>query len=132
MSVTPLSPVQPSPAVTASVVSDGLAGKVPERLLTVARADVALEASQQNTQQNQETDELDLAESIKQMNSVTQAFGMQVRFAIHDESGQVIVQVYDMTSQKVIREIPPQHLKEVLAKILDVGDVKGILLDNQA
>lgn len=66
-----------------------------------------------------------------QMQIAVQAFGMQVRFAVDPDSQQVIVQVYDVTTQEVIREIPPEQIVKVLSKIRDAHDAKGLLLDEQ-
>lgn len=74
----------------------------------------------------------DLMEAVSQAQVAARAFGTQVRFAVNKESHQVIVQVYDVETKEVIREIPPEQIVKVLSKIRDARDAKGLLLDEQA
>jgi uncharacterized FlaG/YvyC family protein len=74
----------------------------------------------------------DLMDVVAQAQVAAQAFGTQVRFAVNNESHQIIVQVYDVETKEVIREIPPEQIVNVLSKIMDARDAKGLLLDEQA
>lgn len=116
MMMTHLSPLNPLNVPTA-------AGGVPESRPEGEADTFPPEMQQIAAQQNVPSDFIDGA---------AQAFGTQVRFAVKYESHQVIVQVYDVETKKVIREIPPEQIVKVLSKIMDARDAQGLLLDEQA
>lgn len=51
-----------------------------------------------------------------------------LQFSVHEDTGQTVVRVVDKDSGKLIRQIPPQELLDLAAKL---EDMMGILFDKQ-
>ncbi len=60
-------------------------------------------------------EELDGA--IQQMNQAAEALNVELRFSIHEGTERIMVQVVDKQSQKVIREMPPERVLNMVAQI---------------
>ncbi len=129
MPITSLSPLSPNVPVPAATAPESPAANISEALPKATQNKAVSPSSQPQGEQIQQ---LDFTESVEQMQAVAQAFGLQVHFSVDNASHQVIIQVYDANTQQVIREIPPRQIVSVLSRILDTGDAKGILLDEQA
>lgn len=147
MTITHLSPLNPVnvPAAEGGVTesrSEGMTEASPNVIQQVATQQDSQQQPQnvqpldlfQPSQQQpaKQTSHADLMDAVAQVQVAAQAFGTQVRFAVNNESHQIIVQVYDVETKEVIREIPPEQIVKVLSKIRDANDAKGILLDEQA
>lgn len=72
-------------------------------------------------------------EIIKATATVNEAMKLSnyyLEFQLHQESGRYQVKVVDTQSQEVIREIPPQYILDLSAKIKQIlNDVAGLLVD---
>ena len=51
-----------------------------------------------------------------------------LQFSVHKDTGQTVVRVVDKDTGKLIRQIPPQELLDLAAKL---EDMMGILFDQQ-
>lgn len=51
-----------------------------------------------------------------------------LQFSVHEDTGQTVVRVVDKDTGKLIRQIPPQELLDLAAKL---EDMMGILFDKQ-
>jgi len=51
-----------------------------------------------------------------------------LQFSVHKDTGQTVVRVVDKDTGKLIRQIPPQELLDLAAKL---EDMMGILFDKQ-
>jgi len=60
---------------------------------------------------------------------VEAASGRQLQFNTHERSRELLVQVKDMTTGEVIRQIPS---KEILAMRDRIADLVGMMLDKKA
>lgn len=69
-----------------------------------------------------------LGEKVEQLNQTAQLFNKKLHFEIHEETQRIMVQVMYADSGEVIREIPPQRILDLLARI---EQELGILLDEQ-
>jgi len=131
MTITPLSPLNP---LNVPAAEGGVAESRPEETteaLPRMIQPVAAPLSPSQTQNAQPPDRFQPSQADL-IDAVAQAFGTQVRFAVNNESHQIIVQVYDVETKEVIREIPPEQIVKVLSKIMDARDAKGLLLDERA
>lgn len=146
MTITSLSPLQPAPLSAAEgnmneSRSDGMTeapppvmqqvttpSEVPPQTQGVRRSDL-FQSSQGVAARR--FPPVDLMDVSAQAQVAIRAFGTQVRFAVDKESHQVIVQVYDVETKEVIREIPPEQIIKVMSKIMEAHDAKGLWLDEQ-
>ena len=64
----------------------------------------------------------DMQKNLKIMHNV------DLRFSVHEASGQIMVVVMDESSGKVIREIPPKEILNLAARF---DEMIGLILDKQ-
>lgn len=62
------------------------------------------------------------------MNKFVQAMDANIRFTIHEKSNQLMVQVVDQATDKVLKEFPSSEFLDTIAAI---RDYVGILLDKK-
>ena len=67
-----------------------------------------------------------IAEAMEKANETVRIFNPALHFTIHKETGRVMVQVIDTVNNKVIREVPPEKILDMIAKI---QEMVGLLLD---
>jgi len=75
---------------------------------------------------------VDLSHALKQVANVQKNVGMiqklDLQFAVHEATGEIMVTVRDEATGKVIREIPPHEILNLAAK---VEAMVGILFDKK-
>ena len=57
------------------------------------------------------------------------AFKSRLRFSIHEKTKDIMVEIIDIDTKEVIREIPPKMIKDLIANILEAV---GLLIDKKA
>lgn len=62
------------------------------------------------------------------MNQFVESMDVNIRFSVHEKTKQLIVQVVDQTSNKVLKEFPPHEFLDTVAAI---RSYVGILLDKK-
>lgn len=70
----------------------------------------------------------DVEKSIEDMNKALSMLNRSLKFVVHEDTGKLMVQVIDKESGKVIKEIPPQILLDIEARI---EKFLGILFDKK-
>ena len=70
----------------------------------------------------------EVTQMTEAMNKFIQAMNANIRFLIHQETNQIMVQVVDQTDNKVLKEFPPHEFLDTMAAI---RDYVGILLDKK-
>lgn len=85
-------------------------------------------ASKQLEQEIQKTEEqrqrIDAEKYLKEIINITEVFNRKLKFSIDKELDQVIVKVVDAETDKVIKEIPPDELKRLYAKMKEaIGSI---------
>jgi len=66
------------------------------------------------------------AKLIEQLFTTVAPYDKELRYSINQESGQVVVKVIDARTDKVIKEIPPEEIQKLQAKI---KKAVGLLID---
>lgn len=74
-------------------------------------------------------EEADLSDVVARANQAMQSLSRRVEFAVHSESGKVVVRVVDNATQQVIRQIPSEEMMSIASKI---DEWRGLLFDQQA
>lgn len=67
-----------------------------------------------------------LSDSVDKANKTVRIFNPTLHFVIHKETGRVMVQVIDKVENKIIREIPPEKILDMVARI---QEMVGLLVD---
>mgnify|MGYP000130043925 CR=1 FL=1 len=65
---------------------------------------------------------------LDKLNRAFDLFDIQLRFKIHEETKSLIVRVVDVKNDKVIREIPPERILDIYAKMMEF---LGLLFDER-
>jgi len=63
------------------------------------------------------------------MNKMARMFNSQLNFEVYEETNQLYVQFIDRETREVIKQIPPEELLELSAKI---QEMVGLILDKYA
>jgi len=71
---------------------------------------------------------VDLTEALQQANLATEAVKVGLRFQFHESSDRMLVKVIDVEKNKVIKEIPPEKLLDLVGQI---REMIGVLLDEK-
>ncbi len=72
-------------------------------------------------------DELDLA--VETVNQTVDAVDRALEFAVHQDTNRIMVRVVDRTNDKVIREVPPEKVLDLMAEL---RKLVGLLVDENA
>jgi flagellar protein FlaG len=67
-------------------------------------------------------------EAIEKLRQVGNIFNIRLDFRVDDETNRIVVKVIDTQTDKVIKEIPPEQLIHLAAKI---QDMVGLLVDEE-
>lgn len=67
-----------------------------------------------------------LEKAVEFINKTMETHGTELRFSIHKESGEYLVQVIETQNNEVIREIPPERVLDFVAHI---KKMLGIIID---
>ncbi len=59
-----------------------------------------------------------LTEISEKLNRIMDAFDIQARFFVHKETKDIVVKLVDIKTNKVIREIPPEKILDMVAKMI--------------
>ena len=71
----------------------------------------------------------ELSGAVNTANSRLECYNRRVEFSIHQKTGDVIIKIYDTDTGDVIREIPPEKIKDMIANLLEQV---GLLVDERA
>lgn len=75
-----------------------------------------------------EIDEDTLIKMINQANKAFEAKYTRLEFSIHKETHEIVVKVYDKETNELIREIPPEKILDIIAKLWELA---GIFVDER-
>ncbi len=65
---------------------------------------------------------------IEKANKALQLRSTAFEFAVHKQTKQIMVKVFDKDSGEIIREIPPQKVLDMVAKMWELA---GLLIDER-
>jgi flagellar protein FlaG len=69
------------------------------------------------------------AEVVSELNDVAKVLQTNLQFSIDEKTNKIVVKVLDADTQKVIRQIPPEDVMKMSARI---QELLGILFDQMA
>lgn len=71
----------------------------------------------------------DIVDAVEHLNAAVDIFNKGLHFRIHEDTEQIVVEVINKESGEVIRQIPPEYVLDVLAKI---DELLGVFIDERA
>ena len=63
----------------------------------------------------------DIRNQVRRANRALEAVDIQAKFSIHEGTGEIIVKLEDINTGEVIREIPPEKLLDLVAKMQEMA-----------
>ena len=66
----------------------------------------------------------DIRNQVRRANRALEAVDIQAKFSIHEGTGEIVVKLEDINTGEVIREIPPEKLLDLVAKMQEM--VRGL------
>ncbi|MBC7331416.1 MAG: flagellar protein FlaG [Synergistetes bacterium] len=115
-------------------VNPGLEYKVSHVVEKEAHQERALQEPLKRIQEEQkkaargELDKEELKDILNKFNRFLDAFNIQLKFKLHEETKTWIVRVVDVENDRVIREIPPEKILDMFAKMMEL---MGIIFDER-
>ncbi len=79
-------------------------------------------------QEKKQLDAKTVSDAIEKMNKTARIFNKSLHFRLHEESKRWQVQVMNLETGEVIREIPPSEILDVVAKI---QEIVGVFVDER-
>lgn len=76
----------------------------------------------------QEISEKEILRAIEEANQSLKAKYTRFEFSIHEGTRQIMVKVFDRDTDELIREIPPEEILDMVAKLWELA---GILVDER-
>ena len=77
---------------------------------------------------SQELRDATVIEAIEQANRALQTNNAYLKFSIHEKTHQIMVKVVDSETDEVIRELPPEKVLDMVARMWELA---GILVDEK-
>ncbi len=97
------------------------------------RKDIGMAKNSPVQKENQKNDqkvlEKKINEAIDTVDKAVSIFNHKLHFVKHKESDRIMVQVIDTDTDKVIREIPPEEILDIVARL---KQFVGLLVDERA
>ena len=73
-------------------------------------------------------DKAHISEALEKLKHTGEIFNRRLDFRIHEETHRVVVKVIDTETDKVIKEIPPEQILQLAARI---QEMIGLLVDEE-
>ncbi len=73
--------------------------------------------------------ETDLSQAVSKLQDFAALHDINLSFSVHKASGRTVIRVIDATTEKVVRQIPPE---EILELMVYMEELAGHLLNKQA
>ncbi len=80
-----------------------------------------------NSENTQVTEE-QVIKAIEQANKAMELIQTRFEFSIHEKTKEIIVRVYNKETGELIREIPPEKILDIVAKIWELA---GLIVDER-
>ena len=90
--------------------------------------DTAKEFARENALSQDEIDQHmeEVEHELEKLNETMRTFSRGLNFELHEDSGRHMVQVMDLIENEIIREIPPEEVLDISAKI---NEMIGLVID---
>lgn len=82
--------------------------------------------SEHNLSQNTEKTKKALSKVTTGLNEMVKVFNRKIDFVVHDDTNRTMVKVIDTENGRVLREIPPEEILDLVAKMQEAF---GIIFD---
>ncbi|ACV61583.1 flagellar protein FlaG protein [Desulfofarcimen acetoxidans DSM 771] len=94
-----------------------------EKSEPIPNADDAVDSSQAQVNPDQ------LIKAVENLNKTSDLYNQGLQFKVHEETKQLVVQIVNQESGEVIKQIPPEEVLDMEARI---GKMVGLIIDKKA
>lgn len=94
-----------------------------------AAEDNSGKAADSQAQAAKKPTESEIIDSIQKANKKLEVHGTRLQFSIHEKTKEIMVKIIDTKTDEVIREIPPEKILDMVAKMMEMA---GLLVDERA
>ncbi|MBM7582630.1 flagellar protein FlaG [Caldicoprobacter guelmensis] len=70
----------------------------------------------------------DIIYAVKQVNKALEGTNRRFEYSIHEQTNTIVIKVIDTETNEVIREIPPEKILNLIAKLWELA---GIIVDEK-
>lgn len=115
---------------TSKIVKQSSVGQVqvPEQVKASEKAKNTKNKTVFEAKEDPALNEKQLIEAIEKTNKAIEGTYCSFKYSVHDVTKQIMVKVIDNKTQEVIKEIPPEKILDMVAKIWEVA---GIMVDER-
>lgn len=85
-------------------------------------------ANKQELERDRKYTEGEIKEALNDVNKALNPYDRKLEFSIHEETKIISVKVIDTNTEEVIREIPPEKILDMVAKLWELA---GIIVDKK-
>ena len=110
------------PRNPAVVVSLRRAGEAPEIRDDTTPSDAASGAETESRKASEAPSGEQLGAIVEKLNDFVQQVQRELEFSIDEENGEVVVKVVDARTRDVVREIPPEEVREMRKRLNEVAE----------
>lgn len=86
------------------------------------------ESLQEKLKSNEKELEEEVKDSVKDVNEIVKKVKEGLSFQIHEDTDELMVQVVDLKTEEVIKELPPEEMLDLKARI---HEMVGILINEK-
>ncbi len=94
--------------------------RIGESAVTATTAATAAETGKDGA--TRPVDRQQLTEIVGELNDFAQSVQRQLEFSIDQDNGEVVVRVVDARTKDVVREIPPEEIREMQKRLGEISD----------
>ncbi|MFZ5632088.1 MAG: flagellar protein FlaG [Bacillota bacterium] len=81
---------------------------------------------EQKEQKEQKNDIQEVGKAINLLNKTMETYNTELKFTLHEKSGEYMVKVVNTKDNTVIREIPPERILDMVAQL---KEMLGLIVD---
>lgn len=90
--------------------------------------------NKQNTGSTADTiqpSESELKKSTEELNDFMQSMNTDIKFVLHTKTNTLMIQIEDVKNHKILKECPPHELLDMAARLQDLRDYIGTIVDKK-
>lgn len=96
-------------------------------VLNMPKAQDTAQQKNSDTRDNPVTEKV-VSEAVNRMNKALEGSSRRFEYSVHEKTNEIMIKVIDETTGKVIREIPPKKILDMVANMMEMA---GLLVDER-
>lgn len=96
----------------------GVGALCPEKITGVSSVDSKVQRTTWDWHLNRSAN--DVRNQVRRANRALEGLDIRAKFSIHEGTGEIMIKLEDTQTGEVLREIPPEKLLDLLAKMREV------------